>query len=120
MDACLPFGLRSAPKNFNALADALCWCFRLAGIRYINRYLDDYIIVAPPNSEECAEAVRQVEETCARLGVPMAPGKKESSTTALTFLGIAIDMVAGKLKLPDDKQQRLKELLQGWGKKKVS
>ncbi len=59
--------------------------------------------MAPSNSEECAEAVRQAEETCARLGVPMAPGKKEGPTTALAFLGTAIDTVAGELKLPDDK-----------------
>ena len=27
MDTNLPFGLRSAPKNFTALADALSWVF---------------------------------------------------------------------------------------------
>ncbi len=77
MDACSPFGLQSAPKIFNALADTLCWCFRQAGIRYINHYLDDYITVAPPNSEECAEAVRQVEETCARLGSSWRRGRRK-------------------------------------------
>ena len=41
----LPFGLRqSAPKIFNAVADALAWHLHQAGIRH---YLDDFIIVAP-------------------------------------------------------------------------
>ena len=26
VNPCLPFGLQSAPKIFNAVADALCWC----------------------------------------------------------------------------------------------
>jgi len=119
VDACLPFGLRSAPKIFNAVADALCWCLQQAGIRFVYHYLDDYILVAPPNSKECSEAVATVEETCAKLGVPMAPGKKEGPTTALTFLGIFVDTVAGELKLPEDKQLRLQELLRAWGEKRV-
>ena len=31
VDAMLPFGLRSAPKIFTAVADALEWCFRQRG-----------------------------------------------------------------------------------------
>ena len=46
----LPFGLRSAPKTFNAIADALCWHLHGIGIAHILHYLDDYIIVAPPQS----------------------------------------------------------------------
>ena len=46
----LPFGLRSAPKIFNAVADALNWCLQRAGICFLQHYLDDFIIVAPPNS----------------------------------------------------------------------
>ena len=47
VDSCLPFGLRSAPKIFNAVADALCWCLQQCGIQYVLHYLDDYIVVAP-------------------------------------------------------------------------
>ena len=32
VDGCLPFGLRSAPKLFNALADALEWCISRQGV----------------------------------------------------------------------------------------
>ena len=48
MDSMLPFGLRSAPKVFNAVADALNWHLKQLGIVDVLHYLDDFIIVAPP------------------------------------------------------------------------
>ena len=65
VDSCLPFGLRSAPKIFNAVADALCWCLQQAGIHFVLHYLNDYIIVSPPNSSEGARAVEILGQTCA-------------------------------------------------------
>ena len=105
VDSCLPFGLRSAPKIFNAVVDALCWCLQQAGICFVLHYLDDYIIVSPPNSSECARALEILGQTCAQLGVPMAANKSEGPVTSLVFLGIVIDTVAGELHLPDDKLQ---------------
>ena len=45
VDATLPFGLLSAPLIFSALADALEWVVRQAGVRYIFHYVDDFIII---------------------------------------------------------------------------
>ena len=42
VDGMFPFGLRSAPKIFNALADAIEWCARQKGILHIFHYLDDF------------------------------------------------------------------------------
>ena len=50
VDPMLPFGLCSAPKIFNAVADALAWILERAGIRHVFHYLDDFIIVGPPDS----------------------------------------------------------------------
>ena len=49
-DGMLPFGLRSAPKIFTAVADALEWCTREQKVSQIYHYLDDFIIVGPPDS----------------------------------------------------------------------
>ena len=49
----LPFGLRSAPKIFNTVADGLHWHLVQAGISFLFHYLDDYIMVAPPDSQLC-------------------------------------------------------------------
>ena len=43
-DVMLPFGLHSAPKLFNAVADAFEWCIRQAGVSYIFHYLVDFIV----------------------------------------------------------------------------
>lgn len=101
VDPMLPFGLRSAPKIFNALADALNWhLLHQCGIHGVKHYLDDFIIVAPPQSPRCQEALSIFEHECSRLGVPLANHKKDGPTTRLTFLGIEIDSVAGELHLP--------------------
>lgn len=45
VDSALPFGLCSAPKIFTAVADVIEWCFRQAGVQYVDHYLDDYIVL---------------------------------------------------------------------------
>ena len=42
IDAALPFGLRSAPLIFTALADALQWAIQQRGVPYIAHSLEDY------------------------------------------------------------------------------
>ena len=115
VDPMLPFGLRSAPKIFNAVADALHWCLQREGIQHILHYLDDFILVTPPDSPEGDQAVATLNRLCATLGVPLAEHKRDGPTTCLVFLGIEIDTVAMVLRLPNDKLQRLKEHLQNWG-----
>ena len=46
VDRMLPFGLRSAPKTFSAMADGLQWILTQHGITHILHYLDDFIFVA--------------------------------------------------------------------------
>ena len=43
VDRMLPFGLRSAPKIFSAVADALQWMLFQRGISNLLHYLDDFI-----------------------------------------------------------------------------
>ena len=49
VDGMLPFGLRSAPKIFTVVADALESILRRRGVRYmyVDHYLDDFIILGP-------------------------------------------------------------------------
>ena len=48
IDTCLPFGLRSAPKLFNVLADLLSWILEQQGVSPIMHYLDDFLTLALP------------------------------------------------------------------------
>ena len=115
----LPFGLRSAPKIFNALADGLHWYLQQSGIQHIQHYLDDFLITAPPNSLQCAMSLRILLYKCSILGIPIAEHKTCSPMTRLVFLGIEIDSESSELRLLLDKLTHLRELLQGWGHRKV-
>ena len=120
IDVMLPFGLRSAAKIFNAVADALNWHLRRMGVEFVDHYLDDYIILGAPGSDQCQTSLEVVERECRRLGVPLAVHKREGPATCLTFLGIQVDTVAGQLTLPRDKLGRLQELLQSWADRKCA
>ena len=60
VDAVLPFGLRSAPKVFTALADALEWVIKREGVQKLFHYLDHFLIVAPPASRQCEEDLQKL------------------------------------------------------------
>ena len=75
VDAVLPFGLRSAPKVFNAVADALAFIIREKGVKWLGHYLDDYVILGPPGSDQCGEDLRTAQNTTDEVGFPVAQEK---------------------------------------------
>ena len=99
-DTRLPFGLGSAPKIFTAVADALQWVMKRQGVSWVAHYLDDYITMGPPGANTCAENLEAMLATCARLGVPTAPGKCEGPTSSLVFLGFELDTEVMEVRLP--------------------
>ena len=68
----LPFGFRSAPKVFNAVADALEWCVVNEGVNIIYHYLDDFAVLGPPSSEECGIHLQKLKSVCENLLVLLA------------------------------------------------
>ena len=44
MGEMLPFGLRSVPKIFNEIANAIQWITEQEGVEDINHYLDDFTV----------------------------------------------------------------------------
>ena len=100
MDATLPFGLRSAPIIFSAVADALEWIVRSSGVDHICHYIDDFVIVGRPDETQCESGLRSLIQACENLGVVVSDDKTESPSTRLTVLGIEFDteaMVLGLL-----------------------
>ena len=71
VDSVLPFGLRSAPKIFTAIADALEWIVSKAGVRTMFHYLDDFLIVAHPASNQCRDDLRRLLDVFTHLRVPI-------------------------------------------------
>ena len=81
-------------------------------------YLDDFLIIGPPRSNECKRALHESLQLCDRLGFPIAPHKLEGPATRLAFLGILIDTVNDTLSLPADKLARLKATIAEWRTRK--
>ena len=85
IDSQLPFGLRSAPKIYNALADALQWILRSAGVDLFHTK-DDILIFGAPATPQCGRALQSTLEMCVGPGVPIAAHKTEGPASVLTFL----------------------------------
>ena len=107
VDTCLPIGLRSAPKLFNILADLLSWILEQQGVSPLLQYLDDFLLMAPPQSSQCQDNFLIVQHICSLLGIPLALENVEGPTDSLTFLGITLDTKRMEARLPAEKLNRI-------------
>ncbi len=114
VDTTLPFGLRSAPKIFTAIADAAEWIVRQAGVRFIIHYLDDFLTIGTAGTDEGKQGLVILLGVFRRLGLPVAEEKLEGPCTSLTFLGVEIDTHAMELRLPQAKLRELQVLITSW------
>ena len=118
-DTRLPFGLRSAPKIFSAVADALQWSFQRRGVTWVEHYLDDFITMGAPNSEECRSNLDRMLSVCRQLGVPVAQEKCAGPTAVMVFLGFELDSNRMVVRLPEEKLRRTLAMVQEWMGKKA-
>ncbi len=91
LNKALPFGLRSAPKLFSTLTDAMMWVLRDRGVHATVHYLDDFLVQGHPDQPACGTALLMILALCDKLGFLVVEDKTEGPTTALTFLSIEID-----------------------------
>ena len=113
IDTVLPFGLRLAPKVFNAVADAVEWIMRKQGIAHILHYLDDFLFLESLNPGK--ESVLCIAlRICRELGIPVAPEKVKGPISVLDFLGIILDTEKMELRLPPEKLSQLRSMVKQW------
>ena len=117
-DKALPFGLRSAPKLFTAVADGLAWAMACRGIQDFLHYLDDFFFCSSPASTAAEEALRIAVPLCRLLSLPVAPDKVEGPSTSIIFLGILIDSLKQELRLPEAKLVQLLNSLRLWSRRR--
>ena len=118
VDKVLPFGLRSAPKLYNAIADGLLWILVNTDQVMCIHYLDDFLLFGAPDSCQCEKSLGKALARCKGLGVPIAPAKTEGPATKLTFLGIELDTASLTISLPREKLERLCAMIRDWETKK--
>ena len=114
IDTCLPFGLRSAPKLFNLVADLLAWITEEQGVSSLLHYLDDFLTIGAPGTDECQLNLRTLIEVCKLLGIPLALEKVVGPITVLDFLGILLDTVRMEARLPNEKLTRIRSMVKEW------
>ena len=107
-----------SPKIFTALADALEWIVRQAGVETVFHYLDDFLIVGNPASEQCKVDLQRLLEVFGRLHIPVAFEKLDGPAMIIIFLGIELDTQLMILRLPQEKLSELRTLLTQWQAKK--
>ena len=64
IDTALPFGLRSAPKIFTTVTDALEWVLLQDSLSWSIHYIDDYLTGGCAGTDECANNLRTIKSTC--------------------------------------------------------
>ena len=111
LDTCLPFGLRSAPKLLNIMADLLTWVAFHRQVSFSLHYLDNFLTMGPLQPPSA-------RETCKDLGIPLATEKLEGPSTTLTFLGVVIDSSRMEIRLPEDKLQCIHQEMENWADKR--
>ena len=74
IDTCLPLD--------SDLDDLLSWILTQKGVFH---YLDDFLILGPPESFTCASNLATIKEVCSTLGIPLALEKVEGLSTAPHF-----------------------------------
>jgi len=114
VDQALPFGLRSAPILFMAVADAIGWALMKAGIVLHLHYLDDFLFFLHPLAGLRTLLQSHVLDTLASLHVPVAANKIEGPATTITFLGIQIDTISFELRLTAEKLEYISRLARSW------
>ena len=107
----LPFGLRSSPAIFDAVASAIKWMMQHQfSIYQLLHYLDDFLFVssgAVVANQQLSILLREF----VYLGVPLAPAKVEGPVSCLTSLGITLDCIRLEARLPLDNLVEIRSLL---------
>lgn len=107
IDTAFPYGLRSAPKSFTAVADTVEWIARQEGVQFFLHYLDDFLVMGAPASAECELSLSKLLGIFNRLGLPIAEEELEGPATTLEFLGFTLDTVELEVRLSAAKLEEL-------------
>ena len=114
VDQVFTFGLRSAPLIFSAVADGLTWIMLKQGVSWAIHYIDNFLTVGSPGTDECLLNTTLMQRVCERVGLPIELSKSVAPSTSLVFLGIKIDSSNGELCLLEDKLAQLKDSQNHW------
>ena len=122
IDKCLPMGCSVSCNLFEKFSSFVQWVVETrCSLHSIDHYLDDFILVGKKFSTDCSMLMNTFMNVCDELGVPIAENKTVGPSNIITFLGFIIDTVLMMVRIPEEKLQKPRNLLQPLlYKKKVS
>ena len=107
-DKALPMGCSISCKLFEEFSTALHWIvaneFKAAGVVHV---LDDFLFVGAAATQQCDRDL----QSFIKLNIPIKHSKTVNPCTVITFLGIELDSVKMESRLPLDKVEKIKKLL---------
>ncbi|KAK3108908.1 hypothetical protein FSP39_018419 [Pinctada imbricata] len=119
IDKCLPLGCAKSCKLWENFSTFLEWYLRKkVGLDTVHHYLDDFLFMGKHDTNECTKLMTEFVTICDFIGVPLAHEKTVGPTTKLVFLGIEIDTIEMMIRIPSEKVENLKVLIQTLLRKK--
>ena len=115
-DCCLPMGARSSCKIFEVFSTNLEKILKEAGIQAILHYIDDFLVINF-SKEAGMKDIETFNRIAKLLNVPLADDKTVLPTQVLEFLGLEIDTLKEIVRLPQQKIDKCKYLINEMMKK---
>lgn len=120
-DKTLPFGLSYSCNLFEKFSSALQWILQNKfSVVHCVHMLDDFLFIGNPDSLECHNALMAFHSLADNIHLPIKHAKTVFPCTTLTFLGLEIDTIKFKIRLPQDKLFRLADTIQLFKNKRTT
>ena len=111
-DKCLPKGPSSSCRTFEKISSAIEWLAKAKlGITAVLHILDDFLLLET-HKETGKQQLEKFITMCREIGVPLAPEKTAGPATTMIFAGIELDTLSMEARLPPDKIQKCKDLIE--------
>ena len=108
VDTCVPFGTKHGSKILQCCSDAVRHIMRQNGHKIVG-YIDDYVGFGVPSDAKASFDF--LYELLGRLGLTISSKKLVPPSTKVTCLGIENDTVAGSVSIPEEKLQKISEMV---------
>ena len=108
-EKCMCFGAKAAPSIFHRISQAIRRIMARRGSKII-AYQDDFLAIAD-TKEQCTETYRDLIKLLRELGFSIAWNKLVDPSQSLIFLGVLFDTCRMSVELPNDKLDKLYNLL---------
>lgn len=118
-DTALPMGASSSVAIFEKFSCSLQWSLKTkCEVQKVSHIIDDFIFVGSADTGECLNSLNKFMSLAKDLNLPIKHAKTVLPSTCVEVHGIMIDTKSMIAKLPQNKVQALRSLLNMYRKQK--